>query len=436
MVDWINKMKVLVIGGGGREHALVWSFTRAGHEVFCAPGNAGISARAQCVEIDPMDFTGLVSFARKQKVDLTVVGPEAPLVAGLADEFEKKGLQVFGPGRVAARLEGDKAWTKTLLAQYNIPTARFALFDEFEKAEQYIRSQPLPIVIKATGLAGGKGVVVARTIEEANRTLTRFMKEGKLGTAGKEVVIEEFLDGEEASLVALCDGKNFYFLVPAQDHKRLLDGDAGPNTGGMGAYAPVPAVTEETFLQAVNEIFVPLLRALEKEGIEYRGAIYAGLMLTKTGPKVLEFNCRFGDPEAQVTLPLVEEDLAELCLNCALGKLPPKVTVPEWGNRWALCVVAASRGYPGNYEKNLPISGKLEDGDFTLVFHAGTKRVEDRIVTNGGRVLGVTGLGSTLFEARERAYYGLGLVYFSGMHYRRDIGEKGLRRLLNAGPQK
>ncbi|MGQ9677697.1 MAG: phosphoribosylamine--glycine ligase [bacterium] len=427
-------MKVLVIGSGGREHALVWAFSRAGHTVYSAPGNAGIAALAECVEIDPMNFSAVVNFVRKQKVDLTVVGPEAPLVAGLADQLQKNnGSKVFGPNRIAAQLEGDKAWTKNLLAQHNIPTAQFAVFDDFEKAKRYIATQSLPIVIKASGLAGGKGVVVADTLDEAMTTLTRFMKEGKLGAAGKQVVIEEFLEGEEVSIIALCDGKNLQFLIPAQDHKKLLDGDAGPNTGGMGAYAPVPAVTKDIFLAVVNDIFQPLLRALEKEAIEYRGAIYAGLMLTKTGPKVLEFNCRFGDPETQVLVPLIEDDLAELCLNCALGKLETatSTTVPESGNRWALCVVAASRGYPGNYEKGLPISGKLENGDFTLVFHAGTKRIGDRIVTNGGRVFAVTGIGSSLIEARDRAYYGLGLIHFPEMHYRRDIGEKGLRHLIN-----
>ncbi len=423
-------MKILVVGSGGREHALAWAFSRAGHEVYCAPGNAGISRLAQCTDIDPLNIKALAQFARKQKIDLTVVGPEAPLVAGLVDEFEKSGLKVFGPNKTAARLEGDKAFTKNLLAKYSIPTARFAVFDEFDRAEKYLLNQRFPIVVKATGLAAGKGVVVAGSREEAIATLNRFMKEGKLGEAGKQVVIEEFLEGEEASIIALCDGKHLHFLVPSQDHKRLLDGDAGPNTGGMGAYAPVPAVTKEIFLQAVREIFYPLLKGLEKEGIEYRGAIYAGLMLTPKGPKVLEFNCRFGDPETQVIVPLFEGDLAELCLKCALGNLEEQAT-PEWGNRWALCVVAAAQGYPAKYEKGLPISGKLDDGEHTIVFHAGTKLVDDRIVTNGGRVLAVTGLGSTLSEARDRAYYGLGLIHFSGMHYRRDIGEKGLRHLTS-----
>ncbi|MCR4423904.1 MAG: phosphoribosylamine--glycine ligase [candidate division WOR-3 bacterium] len=421
-------MRVLVIGSGGREHALVWAFSRSGHNVYCAPGNAGISRLAECADIDPLNINSLAQFARKQKIDLTVVGPEAPLVAGLADEFEKKGLKVFGPNKTAAQLEGDKAFTKNLLAKYNIPTARFAVFEDYNQAAKFISSQRFPIVVKATGLAAGKGVVVANSVEQALTTLNSFMKEGKLGEAGKQVVIEEFLEGEEASIIALCDGAHLHFFVPSQDHKRLLDGDAGPNTGGMGAYAPVPVVTREIFNRVVNEIFNPLLLALKKEGIDYRGAIYAGLMLTPEGPKVLEFNCRFGDPETQVIVPLFEGDLAELCLECALGNLKEQAS-PEWGKRWALCVVAASQGYPGNYEKGLPISGKLEEGEQTIVFHAGTKMVDDRIVTNGGRVLAVTGLGSTLSEARDRAYYGLGLIHFSGMHYRRDIGEKGLRHL-------
>lgn len=443
-------MKILVIGGGGREHALVWSFVRRGHEVCCAPGNAGIARMAKCFDIDPMDAPALISLARKQKIDLTVVGPEAPLVAGLADEFAKFGLRIFGPDKTGARLEGDKAFAKELMAKHNIPTAQFATFDDCDRASAYVTSRGLPIVIKATGLAAGKGVVVARTHTEALNTLTQFMKQGKLGAAGKQVVIEECLEGEEVSILALCDGGNLHFLLPSQDHKRLLDGDEGPNTGGMGAYAPVPAVTPATFQRIVGEIFQPLLRALEKEGIVYRGAIYAGLMLTAQGPKVLEFNCRFGDPETQAVLPLFQGDLAELCLKCALGNLEPALAPPEGGwtggtelaripdtsaPRWALCVVAASHGYPGTYQKGLPISGELDGGEQTIVFHAGTRLVDGRVVTNGGRVLGVTGMGKTLSEARDRAYYGIGLIHFPGMYYRRDIGEKGLRH-LNADSRK
>jgi phosphoribosylamine--glycine ligase len=420
-------MRVLIVGGGGREHALVWAVSRSGHRVFCAPGNAGIARHAECVDIDPLDIPDLLHFARKQRVDLTIVGPEAPLVAGLADEFEKVGLAVFGPKAAAARLEGDKIFAKNLMRRYRIPTARFEVFDRLEQADSYVRSAGFPLVIKASGLAAGKGVVVVKSYEEAQRVLTEFMLEGKLGEAGRRVVIEECLEGEEVSIIGLCDGRQVRYLVPSQDHKRLLDNDEGPNTGGMGAYAPVPAVTPEIFQQIVKEIFDPLLEGFHQDGIDYRGAIYAGLMLTKTGPKVLEFNCRLGDPEAQVILPLFKDDFAEVCRQCAAGALadsPAALPEPE---RWALCVVIASRGYPGNYEKGLPISGQVESGEHTLVFHAGTRVDNGRLVTSGGRVLGVTGIGKTLAEARQRAYYGVGLIHFAGMQYRHDIGFRGLR---------
>ncbi|MGQ9707324.1 MAG: phosphoribosylamine--glycine ligase [bacterium] len=422
-------MKVFVIGSGGREHALVYSIARKGHEVFCAPGNAGIARLAECADIDPLDIAGLVSFARKQKVDLTIVGPEAPLVAGIADEFEKKGLTVFGPKAAAATLEGDKTFAKLLMRSFGIPTARFEVFEDIGQAISFVKGASFPVVIKASGLAAGKGVTVAGNFEEAQRTLTALMQEGKLGEAGLKVVIEEFLTGEEASIIALCDGKRLQFMTPSQDHKRLLDNDKGPNTGGMGAYAPLPSVTPEVFEQIVKMVFEPLLKGLEREGIDYRGVIYAGLMLTSEGPKVLEFNCRFGDPEAQVILPIFEDDLAEVCLKCAHGNLDERNPETPMPKRWALCVVAASAGYPGNYEKGLPISGELEGGENTIVFHAGTRIVDGRYVTSGGRVLGVTGIASSLPEARERAYYGIGLIHFPGMHYRHDIGHIALRRL-------
>ncbi len=429
-------MKILVVGSGGREHALVWSFAQFGHEVFCAPGNAGIAKIAECQEIDPLDIKGLFNFARKKRVDLTVVGPEAPLVAGLADEFEKEGLLVFGPKKEAARLEGDKGFAKQFMERYGIPTPRFAVFEEFDQAEGYIRDRRFPLVIKASGLAGGKGVTVVNSYEEGAGVLSGLMKEGKLGAAGKKVVIEEYIEGEEASIIGLMDGKKVYLLPPSQDHKRLLDGDRGPNTGGMGAYAPVPAVTEEVLNQIVEKIFNRLLAGLAQEGIEYRGAIYAGIILTAEGPRVLEFNCRFGDPETQAVLPLLEEDLAERCLECARGKTEER-RLKTGEPLWAVCVVACAPGYPGDYQKGLPISGELEGGKRTIVFHAGTKRIEDRIVTSGGRVLGVTGLGDTLLEAQKRAYYGIGLIHFPGMHYRRDIGEKGLAHFSRerSGPE-
>ncbi len=422
-------MKVLVVGSGGREHALVWAVSRFGHRVFCAPGNVGIARLAECVEIEPLNIPELVRFARKVKVDLTIVGPEAPLVAGIADEFERNGLVVFGPKAAAAQLEGDKLYAKMLMERYRIPTARFQCFERFEDADAWVRRAEMPVVIKAGGLAGGKGVAVVNSYTEAHQVLVEYMQEGKLGMAGRRVVIEECLVGEEVSIIGLCDGKRVRFLVPSQDHKRLLDNDQGPNTGGMGAYAPVPAVSGEVFQQVVNLVFEPLMKGLHQEGIDYRGAIYAGLMLTGEGPKVLEFNCRLGDPETQVILPLFDGDFAEACRQCAEGMLPDTpVKFPE-PERWALCVVLASPGYPGNYEKGLPISGQVDDGENTLIFHAGTRLDNGRLVTSGGRVLGITGLGRTLTEARQRAYYRVGLIYFAGMHYRHDIGARGLRRL-------
>ncbi len=425
-------MKILVVGSGGREHAIVWSLVRKGHQVYCAPGNGGVARMAECVDIEPLNIRELVRFAKKQRVDLTIVGPEAPLVAGLADEMAKHNLVVFGPNAQAANLEGDKSFAKSLMRRYGIPTADFEVFDDFHSAVDFVRSRPLPLVIKACGLAAGKGVTVVKDYQTANRVLQEYLVEGKLGQAGRKVVVEESLSGEEVSIIGLCDGERIRFMVPSQDHKRLLDNDDGPNTGGMGAYAPVPMVTPGIFSQIVERIFLPLLAGLRAEGIEYRGAIYAGLMLTSDGPMVLEFNCRLGDPEAQVILPLFGDDFAEVCFKCATGSLEEGEPALPAAERWALCVVAAVKGYPGNYEQGLPISGELANGEHTLVFHAGTKLVGDRFFTAGGRVLGITGLGESLIEARDRAYYRMGMVYFPDMHYRHDIGKKGLD-YLNRG---
>ncbi|MCX7732420.1 MAG: phosphoribosylamine--glycine ligase [candidate division WOR-3 bacterium] len=422
-------MKILVVGSGGREHAIVWAVSRYGHRVYCAPGNAGIARLAECVDIEPLNIPALVNFARRQKIDLTIVGPEAPLVAGLADELEKQGLKVFGPKSAAAQLEGDKSFAKRLMLRYRIPTAQFEVFDDYERAIRFLTGRRLPVVIKASGLAGGKGVEIARSFEQAQQVLSGYMREDRLGAAGRTVVIEEYLTGEEVSIIGLCDGKRVRFMIPSQDHKRLLDNDEGPNTGGMGAYAPVPVVTEEVFRQIVERVFEPLLKCFAQEGIDYRGAIYAGLMLTDDGPKVLEFNCRLGDPEAQAILPLFEGDFAEVCRQCAEGGLSGQDADIPPADRWALCVVLASKGYPGSYEKGLPISGEVEDGENLLVFHAGTRMENGRLVTSGGRVLAVTGLGRSLPEARQRAYYGVGRIHFPGMQYRHDIGFRGLRHI-------
>ncbi|HDQ99425.1 MAG TPA: phosphoribosylamine--glycine ligase [candidate division WOR-3 bacterium] len=414
-------MRILIVGSGGREHALAWQLARHGHELWCAPGNAGTAGN---VEIDILDSRALADFCVRERVDLAIAGPEAPLVAGLADDFAARGLRLFGPTAAAARLEGDKAFAKRLMASAGIPTAEFAVFEEFDAARDYLRGRRFPLVVKAAGLAAGKGVIVCPARADAERALTQMMRSQTFGPAGLKVVIEEFLDGEEVSIIGLCDGRTVRCLAPSQDHKRLLDGDEGPNTGGMGAYAPAPAATAEV-RQAVDEqVFQPLLAELAREGLEYRGVIYAGLMLTARGLRVLEFNCRFGDPEAQVVLPLLESDLGELCLACIEGRLG-EVELHGSG-RHALCVVLASGGYPDVIRRGLPITGDLVGGDDVVVFHAGTKRDGDRVVTSGGRVLGVTGIGDSLSEARDRAYAAVAGIEFEGRQFRTDIGRRGL----------
>ena len=421
-------MRVLVVGGGGREHALVWHLANSGHQVCCAPGNAGIARLARCEPVSAMDLGGLVRFALAQKVDLTIVGPEAPLAAGVADEFARQGLAVFGPGKSGARIESDKAFAKELMLSAGIPTARSETFTDFEAARSYAGQQQLPIVVKASGLAAGKGVVVAATRPEVDEALADMLVAGRYGEAGKVVVIEEFLDGEEASMIGLCDGRSVQMLLPSQDHKRLLDGDQGPNTGGMGAYAPAPVMTAALQQEVQQKVFKPLLAEFARRGIDYRGVIYAGMMVTAGGLSVLEFNCRFGDPEAQVILPLFDGDLAELAMTCIDGRLgDQKLTLAA--DRAALCVVAAAEGYPGSYPKGAPITGDLDGSGDVVVFHAGTRLDGNRVVTNGGRVLGVTGIGSSLAEARDRAYQALEQIHFPGMFYRRDIGARGLAEL-------
>ncbi len=418
-------MRVLVVGGGGREHALVWHLVNSNHQVFCAPGNAGITHIARCEPISVADLSGLAQFALKQRIDLTIIGPEGPLVAGAADEFERHRLKVLGPGMDGAQIEGDKAFAKELMLAAGIPTARFEAFTDFDAARSHVRKQRLPIVVKASGLAAGKGVVIAETRHEAELALSDMLLEGRYGDAGRAVVIEEFLEGEEVSMIGLCDGKSVQLLAPSQDHKRLLDRDEGPNTGGMGAYAPAPVMTAVLLREVQQQVFLPLLAEFAKREIDYRGVIYAGMILTADGPRVLEFNCRFGDPETQVILPLLEGDLAELAMACIEGRLREhKVAIPA--NRAALCVVAAAEGYPEAYHKGMQITGDLVGRDEAVVFHAGTRLDENRIVTSGGRVLGVTGIGHALAEARDRAYKTIERIHFQGMYYRRDIGNRGL----------
>lgn len=424
-------MKVLIVGGGGREHALAWKLRQSPlvEKIFCAPGNAGIAQGAECVPIETMDFKRLVSFAREKEIGLTVVGPEAPLAAGLADLFAEAGLAVFGPSRRAARLEGSKIFAKELMEKNGIPTARCKTFADFESAAAYIDEHGAPVVVKADGLAAGKGVVVAQTAEEAREALRSIMVEKVHGEAGSRVVIEEFLSGEEVSVLAFTDGETVVPMVPSQDHKAVFENDTGPNTGGMGAYSPVPALDEKGLAEVTKAILEPTVAGLRKEGIVFKGVLYAGLMLTADGPKVLEYNVRFGDPECQVVLPRLKSDLAEIMLDVVNGRLEGRKV--SWLENCAATVVMASGGYPGPYEKGLEITGLEEAAAVpgTYVFHAGTALKEGKIVTAGGRVLSVSAWGNDLREALDKAYAAVAKIDFAGKHYRRDIGHRALKRL-------
>ncbi len=425
-------MKVLVIGSGGREHALVWKIKQSSlvTELYCAPGNAGIASIAEIVRIKSSELNALLLFAKASKIDLTIVGPEQPLVEGIVDLFESNGLRIFGPSKAAAELEGSKVFAKQFMKMYNIPTAEFRSFNITERfdAERYINEIPVPIVIKADGLAAGKGVSVCETKEQALEALDLMFAQKVFGEAGAKVVIEEYLVGEEASVFALTDGKDFVLLSPAQDHKRILDSDKGKNTGGMGAYAPAPIVTEDILNRVKRDIIRPTLLGMAKEGRTYKGCLYVGLMLTETGPKVVEYNCRFGDPETQVVLPLVGEDIVRIMIEIADGKL--STTKLKLKNDSAVCVVIASGGYPDSYEVDKQIFGldTVVDKD-VVVFHAGTKYNKDVTVTSGGRVLGVTAFGSDLEGTIDKAYRAVEKITFDGAYYRSDIGKKGIEQM-------
>ncbi len=427
--------KVLVIGSGGREHAIVWALKYRSldiEEIYCVPGNAGISEIARCLpELDWKDFSSLIGFAKDKGIDLTVVGPEAPLVAGIVDAFREAGLTIFGPSKVASQLEGSKVWAKNLMKKYRIPTAEFETFNDPEKALDYIQQKDVyPIVIKADGLAGGKGVIIAENFDQAKEAIEEIMLHRRFGTAGDKVVVEEYLQGEEVSIIAVTDGEYILPMLSSQDHKAIYDGDRGPNTGGMGAYSSAPIVDYSLSKRIESEILFRLLEGLKREGIEYKGVIYAGLMITEDGPKVLEFNVRLGDPEAQAILPRFRGDFFDLLLASATQGINKQVV--NWDPRQCVCVVLASRGYPGKYETGKVIYGleKFVDKEDILVFHAGTRRDDKgRIVTAGGRVLGVTALGKDLKEARDKAYSAVEEINFEGKYYRRDIAEKGIRRL-------
>ena len=422
-------MKVLVIGGGGREHVLVWKIAQSPKvsQIYCAPGNAGISKLAQCINIDADNIAKLVDFAQKEKIDLTVVGPELALSKGIVDEFNRKGLRIFGPSKKATEIESSKVFSKYLMKKYNIPTATYEVFQNSEKAFDYIKQQNFPLVIKADGLAAGKGVFIVKDLVQARDALDALMEEKKFGEAGRQVVIEEFLEGEEVSILAFCDGKTVVPMVSSQDHKKIFDNDRGPNTGGMGAYSPVPFCNHKSEEMVLQKILIPVIKGLQKEDREYKGVIYAGLVLTKEGPKVLEFNARFGDPETQAVLPRLETDLIEILLAVVEGNLS-KVNI-KWKDKATVCVILASGGYPGKYQKGKVIYGfeKLENKKDIIVFHAGTKLQEGKIVTAGGRVLGVTAWDDTISKAKDKAYEGVEKIYFENMYYRKDIASKALK---------
>ncbi|MDR6225875.1 phosphoribosylamine--glycine ligase [Desmospora profundinema] len=419
-------MRVLVVGNGGREHALVWKIKQSPQvdELFCAPGNAGIEALATGVPLSATDVDGLVRFVSENQIDLTVIGPEASLLAGVVDALEAEGHLVFGPNRQAAQVEGSKRFAKELMESYGIPTGRYRSFDDSSEALRYIREQGAPIVIKADGLAAGKGVVVARTLQEATDAVHHIMEERAFGDAGTEIVVEEFLEGQEMSLMAFVDGETVVPMVPAQDHKPVFNGDQGPNTGGMGAYSPVPQIPDSIVHRAVTEILEPMVKGMAQSGLSYRGVLYAGLMITADGPKVIEFNARFGDPETQVVLPRLESDLVDVLLAVAQGHLSKTAVV--WKKEAACCVVVASGGYPGSYEKGKPIEGLSAIDGESVLFHAGTARKNGAIVTAGGRVLGVTAWGADLKQARTRAYDRAETIRFEGAHYRTDIGSRAI----------
>jgi phosphoribosylamine--glycine ligase len=421
-------MKVLVVGGGGREHALCWNIIKNKRvkEIYCAPGNAGIAEIAKCVDIKASDIEALIKFVQEKNIDLTVVGPEDPLTKGLVDIMESKGMKVFGPRASAAAIEGSKILAKDLMVKYGIPTAKYATFTDWQQAEKYIDELNGPCVVKADGLAAGKGVIIAKEKSEALAAVKQIMKDKAFGSAGDTLLVEEMLEGEEVSILAFTDGKTVIPMLPAQDHKRVFDDDQGPNTGGMGAYAPAPVGTKEIQQYALESILIPMVKAMAAEGRPYKGVIYAGLMITSKGPQVLEFNARFGDPEAQPVLMMLKSDLLEI-IEAVIEERLDQVKV-EWKDGAAVCVVMASGGYPGDYRKGIEISGLDKVPQGVSVFHAGTALVNGRVVTDGGRVLGITAEAESISSAIDSVYKGVREITFEGAHYRNDIGQKALRK--------
>ncbi len=419
-------MKILVVGGGGREHAIIWKLKQSSivDKIYCAPGNAGISELAECVPISAMEFDKLISFVKENDIDYTIIGMDDPLAGGIVDAFENANLKVFGPRKNAAILESSKAFAKNLMKKYNIPTGAYETFDNYEAAKIYLEKQDMPIVLKADGLALGKGVLICKTLEEAQQGLKEIMQEHKFGAAGNTVIIEEFLEGPEVSILSFCDGKTIIPMVSAQDHKRAFDNDKGLNTGGMGTFSPSKFYTNEMAKECMKTIFQPTVDAMLKENRPFVGIIYFGLMYTKNGMKVIEYNARFGDPETQVILPRLKTDLLDIMLACTNGTLD-NMNI-EWYNNAAVCVILASGGYPVSYTKGYEITGlqKISEKKNMIVFHAGTDKKGGKILTSGGRVLGITGIGDNIDEAIKTAYEGVEIVNFNQKHFRTDIGKK------------
>ena len=422
-------MKILVIGSGGREHAIVWKLSQSKNvdKIYCAPGNGGIKEIAEIIDIKADDINSLLNFAKANKIDLAVVGPEAALVKGIVDIFNREGLKIFGPLKELAMLEGSKVFAKEIMERFGLPTAKFRVFSKPEEAKEFLKQKGAPIVVKADGLAAGKGVIVAKTIKDAEDAIDNIMVKRIFGDSGNRIILEDCLEGEEASMLIFTDGKTIVPLESSQDHKRIFDGDKGPNTGGMGAYSPAPVVSQKILDDIMNKVFRQIVYGLRKEDRVYKGVLYAGLMITKKGPMVLEFNVRFGDPETQAILPRLKSDLVDIMLACIDGRLDK--TGVEWDKRPCLSVVCASKGYPEEYEKDIEISG-LEEAraiNDVIIFHAGTRNENGRFFTNGGRVLAVTGLGRDIKSAQENAYKAIEKIRFKGMHYIKDIGNRAIK---------
>jgi len=424
-------MKVLVIGGGGREHALCWKIKQSPLVdcIYCSPGNAGISKAAKCVDIKSSDIDSLMRFSRAEEIDLVVVGPEESLAHGITDRFESEKIRIFGPSKSAAQIESSKVFSKNLMRKYHIPTPFFSTFTDYEEAVKWVKEVKPPLVVKADGLAGGKGAIICKTEDQVIDTLASMMKWKIFGDAGESVVIEEFLDGEEVSFIALTDGNLVVPMEPSQDHKALLDGDQGPNTGGMGAYSPAPLITEELHENIMERVMIPAIGALNEEGIRYKGILYAGLMIKDSEPYVLEFNCRFGDPETQALLTRMKTDIVPLLDAVVDGDLAGHSL--DWREGASVCVVLVSRGYPGDYKRDIELKGLevAESMENVFLFHSGTVFNDSKIVTNGGRVLGVTAVGKTFEQTIDLAYSAVDKIDTEGLHYRTDIGRKALNHM-------